>query len=618
MLLQAEAWHLLMAAVYGDIMELPRRDNGDELLKPGELTGLIARLRKLSASQDISTVIACTFDFRTRVLPFIFADIRLVPAGPRAIGSAMLAAGFEKTRIVLQHWNKNFQPSRMKLDGRLPEIFMISSMGMHIECVRQLLRDIAQIPAERRPLVIAGGSLCVYEPWNLFSYDPADPFAPDVVVTGEEFVTLSLLERLMENRGQDESLAQTLRRVKAQGLLDDIPGLVYPMGPEGGIAEELVDTGIQRLLGDLDEKPSPVGGYAIIEPPSRRATLSSSPLPANKIHKLSPLTTIVMTLGCKFGCPYCPIPAYNQRQYRTKSGERIAEDIRQLSLTYGMRIFFGADDNFFNNPDRTLEISQALARAEIAGKPLRRRARLATEVTVHDTIKMAEHLPLVRKAGFRAFWLGVEDMTGSLVSKGQTVDSTTRAFQLLRKNGIVPNPMMMHHDDQKLLTHGRADGLLNQVHLLQKAGASSLQVLMLVPSPGSKLYRQTYRSGMVYDEVAGRKMESYMLDGSYVIASHSSKPWKKQFNILLAYLFFYNPLRILALLGRPGSNQLLLDIGFQFVGMAGLACTFRRTIGWALRLMTGRITRRTSQPASRIPMRSPAGNYADHDITNSD
>jgi len=608
----------LRAAVHGDGMELPRRDNGDELLRPGELTGLIASLRKLSTRQNISTVIACTFDFRTRVLPFIFADIRLIPAGPRAIASAMLAAGFEKTRIVLQHWNKNFQPSRMKLDGQVPDVFMISSMGMHIDCARQLLRDVAKIPADKRPLVVAGGSLCVYEAWELFSTDPADPFAPDVAVTGEEFVTLSLLERLMSNRGQGESLAQTLRRVKGQGLLDDIPGLVYPVGPEGSIAEELVDTGIQRLLGDLDEKPSPVGGYAIVEPPSRRATLSSAPLPANKIHKLSPLATIVMTLGCKFGCPYCPIPAYNQRQYRTKSGLRIAEDIRQLNLTYGLRIFFGADDNFFNNPERTLEISQALARAEIAGKPLRRRARIATEVTVYDTIKMAEHLPLVRKAGFRAFWLGVEDMTGSLVSKGQTVDSTTRAFELLRNNGIVPNPMMMHHDDQPLLTPGRADGLLNQVHLLQKAGAGSLQVLMLVPSQGSKLYCQTYQSGMVYDVVAGRKVQPYMMDGSYVIASNSPQPWKQQFNILLAYLFFYNPLRILALLGRPGSNQLMLDIGFQLAGLAGLVCTARRTIGWAFRLMTGRIMRRTSQPASRIPMRSPAAGRADHDITNAD
>ena len=65
-------------------------------------------------------MIACAFDHRTRMLPFIFADTRMAPAGVRAIGSAMVDAGFDKTRIVLQQWNRNFRPSRMRLDGRIP------------------------------------------------------------------------------------------------------------------------------------------------------------------------------------------------------------------------------------------------------------------------------------------------------------------------------------------------------------------------------------------------------------------------------------------------------------------------------------------------------------------
>lgn len=548
------------------------------------------------------------------MLPFIFADMRLIPAGPRAIGSAMLAAGFEKTRIVLQQWNKNFRPSQMRLDGRMPDIFMVSSMSMHVDCAREMIRDACRIAPAHRPLIIAGGSVCIYEPWKLFSLDLNDPFGPDVTVTGEEFVTLSLIERLLENRAKDEPLRQTFYRVKREGLLEDILGLVYPVGPQTGPAEELVDTGVQRLLGDLDEQPHPLHGYSIVEPPSRDSTLGSRAVPADKINKLSPLSTIVLTLGCKFRCPYCPIPAYNQRQYRTKSGERIAEEIRQLNLKYGLRIFFGADDNFFNQPKRTLEIAETLARAEIDGKPLRRRARIATEVTVHDTIRMAEHLPLIRKAAFRAFWLGVEDMTGSLVNKGQSVDATTQAFQLMRKNGIIPNPMMMHHDDQQLITPGKPDGLLNQVHLLQKAGAGSLQVLMIVPSAGSKLYRETFASGMAYDEVAGKKVEAYMCDGNYVIASNAPNAWQKQLNILIAYLFFYNPIRLIGLLCKPDNNQLMFDAGLQIVGTAGLFHTFCRTIGWAFRLMTGRIKRKNTPPASQIPMRNPAGHRADHDI----
>ena len=65
------------------------------------------------------------------MLPFIYADARMAPAGVRAIGAAMLDCGFNKTRIVLQQWNRNFRPARMRLDGRIPDLFMVSSMQIH-------------------------------------------------------------------------------------------------------------------------------------------------------------------------------------------------------------------------------------------------------------------------------------------------------------------------------------------------------------------------------------------------------------------------------------------------------------------------------------------------------
>src|SRR5438874_306913 len=112
-------------------MELPRRTRGDELLKPGDLLALRARLRRLAPAHDLATVIACAFDHRTRMLPFIYADTRMAPAGVRSIGSAMVDSGFDKTRIVLQQWNRRFRPSKMRLDGRIPDLFMVSSMGLH-------------------------------------------------------------------------------------------------------------------------------------------------------------------------------------------------------------------------------------------------------------------------------------------------------------------------------------------------------------------------------------------------------------------------------------------------------------------------------------------------------
>src|SRR6187401_170492 len=94
----------------GSEMELPRRTRGDELLKPGELTAVRERLRLRAREHDLSSVVACAFDHRTRMLPFIFADTRMIPAGVRAVGSALADCGCANTRIVLQQWNKRFRP----------------------------------------------------------------------------------------------------------------------------------------------------------------------------------------------------------------------------------------------------------------------------------------------------------------------------------------------------------------------------------------------------------------------------------------------------------------------------------------------------------------------------
>jgi hypothetical protein len=103
-----------------------------------------------------------------------------------------------------------------------------------------------------------------------------------------------------------------------------------------------------------------------------------------------------------------------------------------------------------------------------------------------------------------------------------------------------------------------------------------------------------------------------MIDGNYVIASTHKQPWRKQLNIIAAYLYFFNPLRFLVALVRPKSTNYLADAAVQVVGMWGLTKTVRRTIGWAFRLMRGNIERHTAAPASRVPVHSPDGGPASH------
>ncbi len=561
------------------------------------------RLRRHAATRDLAAVVACAFDRRTRLLPFYYACLNVAPAGVRAIGSALADAGVAKTRIVLQQWNRRFRPSQMMLDGRVPELFLVSSMQIHSAACEAMIRDACRIPPEHRPLIIAGGPLVIYEPWTVLGGDHDDPWGADAAVTGEEYVLLNLLEVLLSERADGEPLRSTFARAAGRGLLDDVPGLVYARSDARGAVEEFVDTGAQRLVGDLDELPHPAIGYRLIEPPSRRATLASQPLAPRAVRRHNRVSSLVMTSGCNFSCPYCPIPAYNQRRLRSKSPARIADEMGQLYAQFGMRYFFGTDDNFFADRQRAVEIAETLTRAEVGGERLRHVARWGTEVTIHDTLAMGEHLHTVRKAGALMLWLGVEDITATFVKKGQSADKTIEAFRLLRENGIMPVPMLMHHDGQPLISRNGHYGLINQVRLLRKAGAVDVQVLAMTPAVGSRIYEGTFASGLAIGSAGGKAVEPYMLDGNYVVASTEAKPWRMQLRIAAALAYFYNPLRLLWAIVRPNSNRYLIDPGMQATGMWALLRTLPRTVGWALRLMMGRIKRPRKPPGPKVPLR---------------
>ncbi|OQB82611.1 MAG: Radical SAM superfamily protein [Planctomycetes bacterium ADurb.Bin126] len=584
-------------------MELPSRRPGDRLLAPGEHLDVRRRLRLLAARHDLLTVVVNAFDHRTRILPFANSSVRIAPAGPRAIGSALADSGFTRTRIVLQQWNPRFDPTRMNLDGQMPDLLLVSSMRIHAAAFTKLLRDACRIEPSRRPLIVTGGPLLIYEPWMAFGDGSPDAGQADLAVTGEDYVLLSLLEVLLSERGENESLRSAFLRARDRGLLDAVPGLVYPRTDRDGTIQELVDTGVQRLLGDLDELPSPLLGYRLLERPSRKATLSGQAMDPRGVRRSTPASSVLFTLGCKFSCPYCPIPAYNQRTFRAKSGQRIAEELTGLAREYRFPFYFGTDDNFFNEPERALDIVEELAGATIDGELLRKRVRWGTEATVHDTLRMKDHLQLVRKAGVRAIWLGVEDVTATLVRKGQGGDKSLEAMRLLNQEGIMPIPMLMHHEGQPLLTRGSDYGLLNQLHILRKAGAVDAQVLVITPATGSRGYESVYESGQAIAAAGGKTVEPHMQDGNYVVALRAQRPWQMQVNLILAMLFFSNPLRLLIALARPKSARYLVDAGLQFLTMVGMLRTLPRLMAWALRLAWQDIRRHRRAPGSSYPLR---------------
>ncbi|HEV3079311.1 MAG TPA: radical SAM protein, partial [Gemmataceae bacterium] len=522
-------------------------------------------------------------------------------AGPRAVAAALHQAGFTKTRIVLRQWNPNFKVSEARLDGEVPQLLMVSSMQIHSACAYEMIADAYKL-GEARPLILAGGAKAIYEPGDFFGFDAERKYSADVVCTGEEFVLVELLDRLMEFRVRGESLRKTFHRVRRSGLLDDIPGLVFREGDEKAPLGRVISTGIQRLVQNLDELPDPIASMDLIEPPHRRRHLSQKALPLDKIRRHAGMISLVTTHGCKFHCPYCPIPAYNQFTFRVKSPERLRDEIQVMAERTGIPAYLSSDDNFFNNRDSVAEIFTVMAKGKVHGKPFRDKIFFGTEATEFDVYKNQDLLPLCREGGLRAIWFGIEDMTAELVKKGQTPEKTKTLFELLNRLSICPMAMMMHHDGQPLASRGNLYGLLNQVNFLRKSGSVSVQVTILTPSVGSKGYEEPYKKGLVIDEANGRKVEDYHYDGNHCIATEDPSPWRKQLNIYLGYASFYNPLNFAKAIARWRDPLWNYKVFYQVYGMLGLAKSVAQGFGWLKSLWSGPVVKKQEVPRPHVQM----------------
>ena len=584
-------------------VELPRRPSHEVYLPDGAFGAALRDLRARPETHHLRIGIVYAFDFRTHMLPFWYADKRMAPCSVRTLADCLHAAGFRHLRVVLQQWTPNFSPARARLDGRPLDILLISSMQVHAERAMDLLRD-AHSLGRARPLILAGGPKAIYEPTDFFEVGPSSGVGADGVVTGEVYVLLCLLARVLDHYRPGGSPLRAFQEARWRGTLGSIPGLVY-LSPEADPERPVaVNTGVQRLLRDLDEMPLPDAGYRLLEPPHRRRTLSDRPCPPHRVGRLSTVASLICTQGCKFNCPYCPIPAVNQRTWRHKSPQRLAAEIAHIHKNFGIRGFFGTDDNFFNDRPTVVDLMSELARTKVDGEELGGRITFYTEATEFDVYKNRDLLPLCRRGGLRAIWFGIEDITAELINKGQTPGKTAELFALMHQIGIEPMAMVMHSDDQPLRSRpGDLSGLLNQARYLFDKGAVSYQCTYLAPAVGTRDFEPAAKAGSIYRTVGGRPIPQAYQDGNHVVASRHPRPWERQLNVLRAYAAFYNPLNTLRALGALGTDRLAPKrLAFQLIGQIGLALTVPRLLSWAGKLRNSAIEVWEGLQPARIPM----------------
>lgn len=577
-------------------MELPQRRNDDRFLPQGRYRELQECVRRSVPLSQVRSMVISAFDRSTRMFPFINFDAHMIPCGPRSIAAAMYEAGMTRTRFVYQLWSPNIDPSQARIDGNPIDLLLVSAMQVHSAPAYKLVEQ-AWRTGEHRPLIIAGGPKACYEPFDYFGLGPDGEVGVDVVVTGEEPVLLELLTALAGFGAGPGKMREAFVRAKHAGALEQIPGLVYSLDDRHN-GMNLTNTGIQRLMTDMDDLPMTSVGYRLIEPHHRRKTLSLEPIPIEKLGGKRMITTVLITRGCKYNCHYCPIPAYNQRSYRRKSPQRVAEEFADCSRQMDSRYIFGADDNFFNSRQYAEETLQTLASKQINGKALGKRLRFGTECTVADAYKLRDLFPIARpnRAGLAGLWMGVEDLSAQLVDKGQGYEITQKLFEEMRRNNINPMVMMMHSEDQPIHAPDGLSGFVDQLKFLFKAGAVGAQCTVVNPAIGSRWMNEAYQKHLLFHSVGGQKIPDAYFDGNHVLATERPDAWRVQVGYFRGYMAFYNPINLVRTFFEKNKYIRNKRIFYQLWGMATLVQTFWKLKGYLWRLWRGKIERAQDWP----------------------
>ena len=241
-----------------------------------------------------------------------------------------------------------------------PDIVGLSVMTFQRHTALRLIDRVRRArPAVR---IVVGG----YDP----SLAPAAyEAAVDVIVRGEGEITFRELLRALE-RGAP---------------LDGIAGLGFRA--TDGAFRHAPD----RPVSSLDE--------AAIAPPRRDARVLAGYTLLGR-----PVDVIETSRGCTFDCSFCSIIEMRGRNFHTYDFTRVLDDIRDCRAR-GARALFIVDDNITLDVRRFAALCEAIAGAGLTD------IDYAVQAT---TASIADHgatlAPLMRKAGFRYVFLGIENV----------------------------------------------------------------------------------------------------------------------------------------------------------------------------------------------------------------
>src|SRR3989454_5531546 len=246
-----------------------------------------------------------------------------------------------------------------------PGIVGLSVMTFQRETAKKVIALVRNLQPETR--IVVGG----YDPSLAPEAYMDDRSAVDFIVRGEGEITLRELLRAIENKTG----------------YDRIAGLSYRCG--------------DRFRDNPDRRVNSLESGEIKLPNRKARVLSGYTMLGRQVD------VIETSRGCTYDCSFCSIIEMRGRNFFTYSFDRVLDDIRD-ARDHGARTIFLVDDNIMLNVHRFEALCEAIIDAGLNELDYFVQAMTSSIANHGETLA-----PLMKRAGFRYVFLGIENILDS-------------------------------------------------------------------------------------------------------------------------------------------------------------------------------------------------------------
>ncbi len=240
--------------------------------------------------------------------------------------------------------------------------------------------------------------------------------------------------------------------------------------------DEFVFSGDRPLIKDLDALPMPAYHLYNMEHP-----YIGLPSEGERAFLVN------FARGCSYDCSFCSEAVFWQNTWRSRSPEKIAEELELLKETYNRDIFY-VGDNIFN---LTREKSEGFIKEMIARKTgqnfwLQSRSNLI--------IRDEDLMEGFREAGVYQFMLGIEHSKQNIldsVNKRITRTENEEAMKILKKHGFMVMATLIIG-----LWEETAQDRLDLMNFLRPY-VDHLGLNVVTPYPGTEYYKEMKSLGRI-------------------------------------------------------------------------------------------------------------------------